>query len=613
MRAIGLPYMEQKFDIDGASVHVRIEPEHDYIHLTGAEGGYVMLPHSKTNPDGVTTVTVPGQPPETVPPEAIVTISAQSKTDPTAPRKWKLKEHKARKAGLHDWKGGNAKRPTIITYDHGTTLRYRLPINSTALVPQPGLFIAGKEFKTEVPVDGAALGVLGAAMFKDAAGKKTLVFLSAADEDVLDVHAKHPGADEWELIGSFDMTGELSAGAQVHTTDPGYFSPDGKSFCIFLRAFYTGNDSVKARPLRGTISSVMAGDLAVNTVVFSLGAELHTFTDIHDLTPEPVASTPVEVRISSNRYLLHHAGGAGEYRNLMVQTHSVPVAIDYLPDGSEVPVSLATSGSLGVVTTWFEDSYDSWDYTYENPEFLNLPEEDWHVASTAVHNTSRGWYRTGSIRLRTVALKYGATEVIKSRTGDFEFANADYSDYVTVPRPSLASERDRKDTRAVLFIHALDARDDTALITELIDEKLLDPVDLSEIGNLTAKHLFRLQGADTVVTSAPISPSPISLYDGYASFATPSWGPSIHFLPVAGAYASRGDNEWVVSARADDVLKVATPSYSTTAYGDDEVIKAAIKPVLDAVLVQVNSDTATAAEFTIGAEPGFAVNPIRIF
>ncbi len=101
LKKMGLPYANQSFEIDGVSIRVRIEPEHEYIRIEGglvgyeflaADAGYTELSNGDIGIEGATSALYPGSPFCTgsgVRYKATPVFS-QSLTDPTVPPKWPL-------------------------------------------------------------------------------------------------------------------------------------------------------------------------------------------------------------------------------------------------------------------------------------------------------------------------------------------------------------------------------------------------------------------------------------------------------------------------------------------------------------------------------------------
>lgn len=120
MRAVGLPYMRQKFEVEGVTIHVWIEPGQDYIKLDGGTMDYVVWPSTDEHLVGVVEVTDALGNTKSVDPRALVGISPK-----------RIAKNKNVFSGEADWvsydgldKNGNVKYGKhLLTYG-ASTFRY---------------------------------------------------------------------------------------------------------------------------------------------------------------------------------------------------------------------------------------------------------------------------------------------------------------------------------------------------------------------------------------------------------------------------------------------------------------------------------------------------------
>lgn len=158
LRATGLRYASQQFEVDGVSIKVRIAGDQEYIDIVGGQSWYSVFPRSLEHPNGITTKT--GENGVVTP----VTPYAKARPD----NKVKLNKHYL--TGRFDWVSFDGYKPDgvtakyggrLITFDGNTPGRYPVAFPNddplASWVEMQNIVINGKLAVFSVPVSGIAI------------------------------------------------------------------------------------------------------------------------------------------------------------------------------------------------------------------------------------------------------------------------------------------------------------------------------------------------------------------------------------------------------------------------------------------------------------------------
>ena len=257
LRATGLRFGSQKFDVGGVTVSVRIEGEQSFVSITGgdSEGEFLVVPHSTLHPQGVT-----------VSPQAKVSVGAM---------KLKIVENVSLEAERFDWSGIDG---TVITFNHGCATRHRINRYLDYIGSgNPNIYIGGRKVTTEgIPVKGAAR----CSFTVGDTNKAFLVIANIApDARTLNIYYQRESGTSWHLAdtsytcedaeNATALIGGISYTSLQYLYDPVYFSPNGKNLATLTTSSYVAQHQL-ARVLQGTLAINNEGTAPV--VTFSLGA-----------------------------------------------------------------------------------------------------------------------------------------------------------------------------------------------------------------------------------------------------------------------------------------------------------------------------------------------------
>lgn len=630
MRATGLKFLSQRFDVGGVRVDVRIEGEHSFVSIGGKLGKYLCLPHSTAHPDGVLTA---GTPPSPVPPTAILKLSSTG----GAP---KLDEHVEVHTGRNDWRGGGKGTPRIITFD---TSHQRYSYAGEPL-EQPGIYDNGVTIPTRITLPGMGevnCGVLGACVVSGV-GRSFYVMATTARAAAplrRTIYICYRTEGEWELIDSIDVPEHWDAYSPV------IFSPDGSKFNTILRHGAPPSvNELPARKVSGTLVMQSIGDVV--TVVSS-----HTVDDIPgtsisvEVIPDP--GTPYTVyNVQHSQYTVKtwryergvtvlrtrettgwsmvRGGGHAEYGQRRRYTY--PIAYDYDEQSNEIPVTLRSDvherhayddEHVGYYPgSWEPDT--SGDYSIysssgvENDYGLLLKYEEKFPGTTTsswalgLHAETHSDVQYTDERRDSISIYFGdknvATttwvhETSSSRGGDRYEQNI--YPWVSWDHPGRIEYWSGTATRVYGTAQylALDARTDAVLMVEITSsvENLSLPRESSRGVKVTMKF-----GEHTKEYSW-------SYPQGIPIFPEGPYSPTGHGrveLDIAkGNYASRDGKTFVFSASPDDVGLVSK-----------DVDGSSSLPEIGEAVTWISGYSGPAEKlFELGPEPGFAINPITIF
>ena len=194
LRATGLRYASQQFEVDGVSIKVRIEGKHEYIRLEGGFPGTYLVtpvstPHSSGDGDPVT---------------ATITMGT----------KFKVAENVEPPAYFTDWQGS---KKDVALYNTGLLSRYILhPSNS---VPMANILGTTHFHVNDEDITAPVSWVhgVGVAYFE---GVRAIIFAAIVNENTVRFYAKTQGAPY--------LVGTVTCGETEFFRAPWIFSGSGK-------------------------------------------------------------------------------------------------------------------------------------------------------------------------------------------------------------------------------------------------------------------------------------------------------------------------------------------------------------------------------------------------
>lgn len=204
LRATGLKYGSQQFEVDGVQVKVRIEGEHSFVSIVGGALKYVFNIGDTTS----------------------FAISTSPNLKEASP--------KPKEAGYNFWSDGKR----VVTYNSGCRLRHRvrryipaLDLGNTLETPYEGvdkkLWINGTEVKTPFVVAAAAIfkGVRVALEVRSSEGSAVYAYTGILAKNTVNVHAFVEGT--WKLVGTHSVSGTtLKAPQNLGQIGPALTSKD---------------------------------------------------------------------------------------------------------------------------------------------------------------------------------------------------------------------------------------------------------------------------------------------------------------------------------------------------------------------------------------------------
>lgn len=264
MRATGLKFLSQKFDVGGVRVDVRIEGEHSFVSIGGGGGWYSIYPTSKEHPSGVTEIVTPEGETISVTPFAIARPDGSTRP------------HKEYITGRFDWvsyDGVNQHGVTkygkhLITFDGATDGRYpRVHDPLGVWTSLQSIVIDGRPAYIEGVVSGIALTrvtLAGETSKKDYVIYASVEFITpgvtTANFFALPYKAavSAPPASAPVAIGSINIAGRVR--------QPFYFDGRGEKFVTYA------ND-----PPTGTANVIVHGTIGFDGSDFSVSATFEAF------------------------------------------------------------------------------------------------------------------------------------------------------------------------------------------------------------------------------------------------------------------------------------------------------------------------------------------------
>lgn len=304
MRATGLQFLSQKFEVEGVQINVRIEGEHSFVSIQSSPGGYLCLPHSIEHPNGV-TVDSRGRPVE---PGAVVTQTEGG--DPPV-LKVRVRERKKVVTGLNDWRSNNAKNPRVITFSAASQRYFGYQPLRLA-----NIYEKNKTIKTQALLPGKGTvncGVLGAGVFSSG-GKSFLMMATTGAQGGEPIGGGTTLFICYRARGEWKIAGTNALPANWDFTSLVIFSPGGTKFSAVVRKLDTTD--IVAEKVSGTLS-------------------------LSDAEEPVVVAAIIRTAIAGTEKVVT-SFGPGPAHSGAVTTYKYPLAYDYTQDDSEVLVSLTT-------------------------------------------------------------------------------------------------------------------------------------------------------------------------------------------------------------------------------------------------------------------------------
>ncbi len=329
LKRLGLPYASQSFEIDGASIKVRIEPGHEYIRIEGEGDWYSIFPRSKEHIGGITTILDAEGKEKTVTPYAIA--------QPTN----KVQLHKHYQTGRFDWvsfdgykkDGTESYGKHLITFDGDTMGRYPIAFDPgfyVSWVDMQNIVINGKLAVFSSPVSGIAIKDI---VLEDGTVAKHVVYATVLHRIDLTSIIGFYSVPLSEVYKDVHVDKQIGGITEVpgKIRQPIYFDGLGNKFVSFFTT-YLG--------MGVTTTSVLSGQ--VNDVGDSVSINFTTFdtlqkNEYHSTGEDTAQENEYEIYTVSNHYAASLLG------------------IDLTPSGKRVELTVKTG-------TW--NTYTSWAHVY---------------------------------------------------------------------------------------------------------------------------------------------------------------------------------------------------------------------------------------------------------
>jgi hypothetical protein len=613
LRSTGLQYASQSFEVDGAKIKVRLEGSQSFIEIEKQSGGYVCLPHSTPHPDGV-LFDAQGQ---RIGPEAQIRVSSDGATHESG---IKVTEHKTLETGTIDWQGKQGSKVKLITAP-GLSRYQRL----SAFVPasidtSPHFFYEGKKYEVSVMLDGQLrqLELLGFA-------------IAAAEPDMFIVVAVDPTnyGDVVFLTRDTDSIDWVVRRRNLRPAVPDAEAVDGTR--VFGDRWHFSEDGLTAVTLarpQGVVSMVMRSSTITATIVpqprlpgrtRSVSVTVQT-TASHDVTKTMTLNENTDTYEVVGQIMVRVAdyyapGDPALFVDKIVRTVTRTSAPSTRVTGDiMIGADIGTSG-IKYCTLNIDAKYErtlpigSWSVHYaglmhDNGEGVP-PDLTLYPPSAAIGaglgEAIQAWVDSGEEEPFTDSNKSTVDQVWSSGATTVSFGRLQLQQYgpnVGTPVNSVGCE----------FLLFADARFDVCAAASLKfdDNDLFTARLLAKYGSTTL--------TDEQVLTTTISVGDIALF---LPVVGASQGPSAGaYLFAAGGsrtayapglFARRLEKGFVFSVDAD-TTKNATQEF-------ERAQKSLNIKLPETAVVQIAKDDRqeTKKLFSIGAEPGFSINPIRIF
>jgi len=319
LKKLGLPYADQSFEVEGASIKVRVEPGHEYIRI---EGGpimdYLLLPASSVHPNGALK---PRALARLVPGEKGIVVSEDIEL----------------LSGRHDWVSKDGR--TVITYNHGSNSRYNTSYDTSFLPSgEPGIYMKGKKTDTTHPVSGVA--VLGGNIVY--ASLESELLRSRIEGDcyactaIVIYQVGNSGAADTEIFRlELPTSGELTGdNPRMVLAQNVFFSGDGRKFITVVRT---------VRLMDFTDPYIWGGPyyLLRCSIVEDPNTGVNTFTVSYETQPTEPDIRDTVTNTTETTHSPEFAGEVGDWqktystsRNVTLHKHEI-MGADITSDGDE--------------------------------------------------------------------------------------------------------------------------------------------------------------------------------------------------------------------------------------------------------------------------------------
>lgn len=580
LRATGLQYASQQFEVDGVSVKVRIAGEHEYIRLeAGGSSGYRVLPANTAFPAGTGT-----------PQTARVSVGKAQ---------LKVVENSTFDAYYTSWVGASG---DILLYETGVAGRYMsTPTSRTGGIP----FGAGGPFyaylnETRITLTGTPHG-MGRATFGD---DSFLIVANNQSDTQTRFYASKNGA-------AFTLVGEATCAATHALNSTWIFSPDGRKAVTKrrkLKEAHHGSFSEYPMPFAAPVEVTFSVD---GLGVLSCSTTVGAVVGLYSITPAPPGASEVADLVAYNevqdiwRYTFSQSGVAG----IGIEVHQI-IGFEYV-GGIPEPV---------VIEVREQGVADYYEQYYGDPVSTGRPGTPPYTALFVPQHIQRN----NSYRTRTITLRVGAnvfftksTEIRRVATDMSGPQNPGNSgttrqwDKTMIPGFTHIDGRDRSCSGVML----LTAYDSAATRTNGVDGT---PV-FSGFSN-TATTFLKTAYEDTEVLAGQASNdngnfSWVAPVSGFTSGPTATYSDSafsnnVPYVDVAmrmitPCYASRKPGEYVFSQRVD------SRQTSNTGYSGSGMPN--LSPnFYSAASPASGRYTNIQSQFTLGAGAGFGLGQPRI-
>lgn len=442
LRATGLRYANQQFEVDGISIKVRIEGENEFIRIEGgAAGAYLVTPNNTADPTGDTEG-------GTKTPDAELVFSVGPKVG--------IIKHSPKLAGATDWKNWKTgKKARTLSYNSGFTMRYQ-PVLNTGITGNFNLFYKNRSVVTPSKVIGAGIF---SAVVDDVTIERFVYLERFSDQSVRVYYSKIQDAPSWSLAGTYSwagltVTSSLGGVYGVSTNHPWYFGPDGDKFASLLSD--SSGSTTEKLVIRGQLTAAYDTGTSeyVLTAAFAVGEKVgkdysvvqnnpvsvsFSYTPgVTDVSPETFVNCGVNDRSASP-----YSGTKTFYETTIGSEDAI--GVDYLPNGTEVIVSVVTTANQKAAPIYGGGT------SFVSTSAPTLTVMTMTATQTSMETYSQQYFAGGT-------LMFGVNSVNSStQSSTYEYRALGFV-LTAPPTPTPAIEY------AGLVVHAIDARDSSGVI-----------------------------------------------------------------------------------------------------------------------------------------------------
>lgn len=370
LRATGLRYASQQFEVDGVSIKVRIEGEHEYIRLEGGfPGTYLVTPVTTLRPSG-----------DGDPVTATITMGT----------KFKVTENVEPPAYFTDWQGS---KKDVALYNTGLLSRYIL--HPSRSVPMANILGTTHFHVNDEDITAPVSWVhgVGVAYFE---GVRAIIFAAIVNENTVRFYAKTQGAPY--------LVGTVTCGATEFFRAPWIFSGSGKRAISKkqLRAF-PGISLTFAEYARAESTAVEVAFSMTAGIVEMASGDLGSFGEMTFTQSGSLTTTetppPSPTRTDTNtgesktvfKYLVGHEyiGGDPVPVFLHAQRDTVQTSIDtaFIESGANISGSSSVHHKNTLAASLGEDTFavfvdDKDEYTLSSTKLAGVEQ------TTITYNTT---------------------------------------------------------------------------------------------------------------------------------------------------------------------------------------------------------------------------------